>query len=205
MFLNGEIGRFAFEPAQPVIVTVGEARGDLDPLPTFGSDLLGFGAEPLGDKTLEQGDVLEPAAAVFLEEIAQHIAAGRLVGGDADETGALVGGLYRALGQNAPDLIRLVIARPVDVLPDLLLPRVIVRDGERHQLLERHAIVGIDVEQFWRNGRKPKALLHDTDGYEEDGRDLLLGFALFAQGLERAELVERMKRLGYASSVLLAG
>jgi hypothetical protein len=85
------------------------------------------------------------------------------------------------------------------------LASVIGRDGERHQLLERHAVVGIDVEQLWGNRRKPKALLHDTDGYEEDGRDLLLGFPLLAQGLECTKLVEGMEGLGYASSVLLAG
>ena len=64
----------------------------------------------LDDETLEQRDVLEPAAAVLLEEIAQHIAASRLIGGEADEAGTLVGSLHCALGQNAPDLIRLVIA-----------------------------------------------------------------------------------------------
>lgn len=71
---------------------------------------------------------------------------------------------------------------------------MISRDGERHQLLERHAVVGIHVEEFWGNRRKPEPLLHDTDGYEEDGRDFLLGFPLLPQGLECSKLVERMKR-----------
>ena len=35
--------------------------------------------------------LLEPAAAVLLEEVAQDVAAGRLVGVGADETDALVG------------------------------------------------------------------------------------------------------------------
>ena len=117
-------------------MSVGETWGDLDPLPALGSDRLGIGAQLLGDKTLEQSDVLEPAAAVLLEEIAQHTATSRLIGGDADEAGALVGGLHRTLGQNAPDLIRLVVPRPVDILPDLFLSGVIGRDRERHQLLE---------------------------------------------------------------------
>jgi hypothetical protein len=82
---------------------------------------------------------------------------------------------------------------------------VIIRDRERHQLLKRHAVVSVHVKQFWRNCHKPKALLHDADGDEEDGRDLLLGFALLTQGLECTKLVERMQALGYASSVLLAG
>src|SRR5579871_6790967 len=81
----------------------------------------------------------------------------------------------------------------MDILPDLLLPSMIGRYGERHQLLERHAIRGINVKQLRRDGRKPKPLLHHIDRDEEDGRDLLLGTTLLAQRLECAELVERMK------------
>src|SRR5205823_2139376 len=77
---------------------------------------------------------------------------------------------------------------------DLFLSGVIGGNGERHQLLERHAVIGIDVEQLWGYRRKPKTLLHDANGYEEDGCDVLLGFPLLAQGLERTKLVEGMKR-----------
>jgi hypothetical protein len=93
-----------------LIMAPREAGSDLDPLPAFGRDRLGLRAQLLGDKALEQRDVLEPATAVLLEEIAQYISAGRFIGSDADEAGALVGGLHRTLGQNAPDLIRLVMA-----------------------------------------------------------------------------------------------
>jgi hypothetical protein len=37
--------------------------------------------------------------------------------------------------------------RTLQSLPDLLLSLVIRIDRERHELIERHAIVGIDVEQ----------------------------------------------------------
>ncbi|WP_247391987.1 hypothetical protein [Bradyrhizobium sp. 35] len=77
-------------------------------------------------------------------------------------------------------------------------------DGEGHQLLKRHAVLGIDVEQRGRNRGESQALLHHVDRGEEAGGDVLFGLALLAQSLERAELVERVQRLGYASTVLLA-
>ena len=54
-----------------------------------------------------------------------------------------------------------VVAGAADVLPDLLLARVIGRDRERHELLERHAVLGIDVEQLRRHRRQAQALLDD--------------------------------------------
>jgi hypothetical protein len=57
-----------------------------------------------------QCDILKPTTAILLEEIAQHVAAGRLIGLQADKPRTLVGGPHRALGQKAPDLVRLVVA-----------------------------------------------------------------------------------------------
>ena len=68
------------------------------------------------------------------------------------------------------------------------------RDGERHQLLQRHAVLGVDVEQGRRDRRQAQALLHDVHADEECRGDVLLGAPLLAQGLEGAELVERMQR-----------
>ena len=81
---------------------------------------------------------------------------------------------------------------------------MIGRHRERHELVERHAVFGIDVEQLLRHGGEAQPLLHDVHADEEGGGDLLLGLALLAQGLEGAELVERMQRraldvLGQAS------
>src|ERR1700736_2192313 len=67
-------------------------------------------------------------------------------------------------------------------------------DGERHQLFERHTVVGIDVEQIRGDSREPEPLLHHVDGDEEDGRDILLRTTLLAQRLKCPKLVERMKR-----------
>jgi hypothetical protein len=51
----------------------------------------------------------------------------------------------------------------LDRVPDLFLARVISRDGEGHELVQRHAVLGIDVEQHWRDGGEPQALLDDVD------------------------------------------
>ena len=91
---------------------------------------------------------------------------------------------------------------PLQGLPHLLLAGVVGIDGEGHQLLQGHAVLGVDLEQLLRHGRQPQALAHDIDRHEEGCGDLLLGLALLAQRQEGAELVERMQRLGHASTVL---
>ena len=71
---------------------------------------------------------------------------------------------------------------------------MVVGDGEGHELVERHAVLGIDVEQDGRCGREAQALLDHLDRDEERCGDLLLGLALHPHILEGAELVQRMKR-----------
>ena len=65
---------------------------------------------------------------------------------------------------------------------------------ERHELVEGHAVLGVDVEQLWRDGGELKPLLDDLDADEEDRRNLLLSHAFLAQIAEGAELIERMER-----------
>ena len=79
-------------------------------------------------------------------------------------------------------------------LPDLLLADMVGIDGERHELIQRHAILGTDVEQLGRHRGKAQPLPHRRDRDEERRRDLLLGLALLAQREKRAELVEGMQR-----------
>jgi hypothetical protein len=62
------------------------------------------------------------------------------------------GGTNRAFGQLAADVIWLLVISTRQRIPDLLLARLIVGDGKRHQLLERHAVLGIDVEKLLRDG-----------------------------------------------------
>ena len=175
-------------------MAVGEVGRDLDPLPAFGADRLRFPLQLFGNQPVEQRGVLQPAAVVGLEQVAQDDAAGGLVGLDADELRPLVGGAHRALGEHAADLIRLPGVGALQRLPHLLLARVVGIDRERHELVERHAVLGIDLQQLRRDRGQPQALAHDVDRDEERRGDLLLGLALLAQREEGAELVERMQR-----------
>ena len=116
-----------------------------------------------------------------------------LVSLDADELRPLVGSAHRALGEHPADLVGLPGVRALQGLPHLLLAGVVRIDGEGHQLLQGHAVLGVDLEQRLRHGGQPQALVHDVDRHEEGGGDLLLGLALLTQGDEGAELVERMQ------------
>ena len=117
-----------------------------------------------------------------------------LIGFDANELRPLVGGAHRALGQHAADLVRLLGIGPLQGLPHLLLARMVGIDREPHQLIQGHAVLGIDVEQLRRHRSEAQPLPHHRDRDEERCRDLLLGLALLAQRQKRAELVERMER-----------
>ena len=194
VLLFGEIDRLAGEAAQTGGVAIGEVGGDRDPLPALGAQRLGLGLELLDHQPIEQRRILQPAAIVMLEEVAHDHAAGGLVDVDADEPRAPVGGADRALGELAADQIGLLVVGARYGVPDLFLASVVVGDGERHQLLQRHAVLGIDVEELVGDGGEAQALLHHGRGHEEPGGDLLVAKALVAQRLEGAELVERMER-----------
>jgi hypothetical protein len=194
LFLDSEIRRRAFEFAQMVGVAEREIDIDLDPLPALGGDLLRFGFQLFCDHAVEEADILQPAAVILLEEIAQDDTARLLIGFEADEQGALVRRARGAFRQQPADLIRLLAVGALKRLPDLLLTRVIVRHGERHELFERHTVLGIDVEQLVGDSGEPQPLFHHVHPDEERGGDLFLGLAVLAQCLEGAELIERMER-----------
>src|SRR6185312_4174168 len=97
----------------------------------------------------------------MLEQIAQDRTSGLLVRINADILRPAIGPAYRVLGEQAADLVWLVMAGTADVLPDLFLAVVIGRDGKRHELLEGHAIFGIDLVQLRRHRRQTQALLDD--------------------------------------------
>jgi len=61
-------------------------------------------------------------------------------------------------------------------------------------LLQRHAVLGMDIEELLGDGGEPQTLLHDGRHDVEARRDLLLAEALVTQGLEGTELVQRGKR-----------
>ena len=70
---------------------------------------------------------------------------------------------------------------------------MVAGDGERHQLLQRHAVLGIDVEELGTDSGEPQALANDDGGDEEARGDLLDPLALLDEALEGVELVERVQ------------
>ena len=147
LFVSRQVERRAHDLAQAVGGAIGEAHRHLDPFPAFAGDRFGGGFQLVGDQAIEQRRILQPAAVVILEEIAQHAAAVGFIGIDADEYGPLVGCADGGLGQHAPDLVGFPLPAIANRLPDLLLTRMIVGDGEGHELFERDAVLGIDIEQ----------------------------------------------------------
>ena len=116
-----------------------------------------------------------------------------LVGIKSNKLGPTIGRADGIFSQHAADLIRFIVSRPADGLPDLLLPGLVGRNREGHELLKGHAVFGIDLVQLRRHGRQPQSLLHDGRRHEVPGRDLLLGQAGAEQGLKGSELIERME------------
>lgn len=174
-------------------MTVGEIYGDRDPLPAFGSNRLSFGLELLGYEAVEQDDVLKPAAVVVLEQIPQNAATRALIGIEAHKLGPGIGTAHGVLREQPADLVWLVITGAADILPDLLLAGVIGRDRERHELLEGHAVFGIDLMQLWRDRRQAQALLDDCRVHEMTRGNVFLAHAEIAECLEGPKLIKRMQ------------
>ena len=170
--LISEVDGLAVELAEARSVAIRKIGSDRDPLPALGTKGLGFGLQLLDHQAVEQRRVQEPAAIVKLEQIAHHGAAGRLVVGNTDELCHMA-------------------AR--ELHPNLLLAYGIVRYRERHELFQRHAILGVNVEECFGNRSKLQPLLDNGRAHEEPGSDLLFAESLLAQGLEDAKLVERVQ------------
>ena len=66
-------------------------------------------------------------------------------------------------------------------------------NGESHELLQGHAVLGIDPEQLFGDRGQAQPLLHHGRRDEEPGSDLFLGGTLVAQNLEGAELIQWMQ------------
>ena len=172
LFLIAQRGDLAPELAQAVGVAVVEVGRDLDPLPPFGLDRRRLLSQLLRHHHVDEADVLQPAAVVALEQVVHHRPVGLDIGLDADELSALVGRPHRTLGQHSPDRVGLLVVGLGQPLEHLLLPRVVAADRERHQLVERHAVLGVDVEELRRHRRQPQPLLDHRDRDEEHRRDL---------------------------------
>ena len=205
--LVGQRQGVAAQLAQAEGVAADEVGRDLGPLPALHADGLGLLAQLLGDHHVDEPRILQPAAVVALEQVAEGDAPGLLVGGEADEPRPLVRRAHGALGRHAPDgagLLVVGLAQPRDHLRPAL---VVAGNGGRRQLVERHAVLGVDVEQLRRDRRQPQPLLDHAHRHEERSRDLLPALALLAQAEEGAELVERVQRraLDVLAEALLLG
>jgi len=182
------------ELAQAEAVAIRDLRRDLDPAPTLGPHRLGLALQLFRHQPAQQGHVLQPAAVIALEQVAQHGPACRLIGIDADKPRPLVRCPHRPFGQQPADDVRLLAVGRLQPVPYLLLPLVIAGDGERHQLVQGHRVLGVEVQQLGRYRRQPQPLLYDRDRDEERGRDLLLALALLTQCQEGPELVQRVQQ-----------
>ena len=195
LFVGGEFGAFARDPAQTGGVAVGEVQRGIDPAPALSREFLGSGADLRGGEGVEQRRILQPSAVVGLEQVAQRCAARCLIGLDPDELRTTIRGAHRALGQHAPDLIGLAAVGSLDGLPHLHLPGMVMRHREGHELVKCDAVLGIDVKQRRSDRGEPQSLTDHGRGDVEAGGDILLAHAAFHQGLEGFELIERMQRL----------
>ena len=142
-------------------------------------------------------------AVIALEEIAHRDTASRLIGIDTDKDRATIRRPDRGLGQNAPDGVGLLVPGVLHRIPDLFLTREIRVHREGHELFQRHAILGIDLEQGRGHRGEFQPLLHDLRCHEEGCRDRLLTLALLLQCNKGAELIEWMQ--GDALHVLSQG
>jgi Periplasmic binding protein/TAT (twin-arginine translocation) pathway signal sequence len=94
---------------------------------------------------------IEAANSMYVEGVGSYLATRLLVGVNPNKMRAAIGCTDGLLGQHPPDLVWLIVAGTTDVLPDLLLSDLIGRDRERHELLEGHAIFGINLVQLRRH------------------------------------------------------
>lgn len=197
--LLGCVQRFgrARDPAMTIFMAIGQISGGLDPFPAFLGDLMRRLAQILRHHSVQQRHILHPAALIDREQVAHDRAARFLICCDPHKLCPAIAHRHGLVGQQSADAVRLIGIALADIGPDLLLAGMIGRDAECHQLVECHAVIGIDLEQGFGDGRQPQALLDDAGCHEEPRRDFLFRRPLLSQGHEGAELVERMQRLAH--------
>jgi hypothetical protein len=91
-------------------MAVGETDRYRNPLPAFGGDLFRLEFQLVGDKTVQQGNVLQISAIVMLEQVSHDAAACLFVSLESDKPHTAIRCADRRFGQHAPDLVRLVVA-----------------------------------------------------------------------------------------------
>src|SRR3546814_12259751 len=84
--LVGERRLFAVDDAHAVIIGVGKVDRDRDPLPAFLADPRAFCLERLVHEPIEERHVLQPAAGIIIEQVAQNVDARGNVSVSPDKT-----------------------------------------------------------------------------------------------------------------------
>ena len=190
----GQRGRNRFQGPEVAVMIPRKIDGGFDPAPAFGLDGLGFGGKLFADQAFEQGNVLQVAAVILVEQIADDDAARGLVGVGADEERAAVAGMHRFLGQHAADGVGSLVPLLLDGGEDLLLTFVVVGEAKRHELIEGDFVVFVSLKQNGARLGETQALFHDMRADAESGGNGFLAFAFVGEGFEGAELIERMQR-----------
>ena len=177
-------------PAQPVAVRVVEE--DLRPFPALRfHQCVGFASKLGHHQHIEQRHVLEIAAAILGEEIAQDRATNLGILFRADKDRAAIRGGDMGFGEHAADRAGIaVIGQP---LIGGLLPGMVLGNRKGHQLVKRQIAVAVDLHQLGRYRAQAKPLPHHMRRHAEPGGDFFRAeTAFFGELLERLELVGGM-------------
>ena len=186
----------------------------LGPLPPR-RELVGGHLEPVQGELHQQRRVLQPDAVLVLvgEEIAQHGAAGGLVGVHANVAGERGAGGNPVIGEHALDLpAGWPVALVLDLLPHRHLACGVGGDGEGLEGLEVDGVLPVGVQQLRRGVAEAEALLDGALGDAEAGGDVGDGGAGERERAEGLDLVGRVhgdpdrvlgeRELGVAHAVL---
>ncbi len=132
--------------------------------------------------------------------IAQDDAALSLMGIETDEARATIRSPNRSAGQRAPDSVGFLVPGVLHHVRGPHLKLVVGAHRERHQLVQRHAILGINSEQGRGYGRQFQALFDDLRGDEEDPRNCFVARTLLAQSPEGADFTSGSRATRYMFS-----
>ena len=80
---------------------------------------------------------------------------------------------------------------------DLLLPFVVVGEAKRHELIEGDFVIFVSLKENGACLGETQALFHHMRADAESGGNGFLALAFVGEGLEGAELIERMQRLAF--------
>lgn len=169
LVLVGQGDGLRIETPHPVGMRIVDMR--LGPFPALGLHLARNVAQLFGGEHIEQAHILEEPATVLAEQVADDIAAGLNIGVGPDEYRTAIIGGHVGGGHVAPDDPRFAIV--MQALKHLLLPGMVLGDGEGHKLIQGQPILTIDLQQLGADSAKAKPLLHHARRHAEPRADLL--------------------------------